>query len=117
MSAHTAGPWVQFFDRDAGTITIMPAMLEGDIATVPIAENGEANARLMTAAPELLAAAIGVRETIADDVEVLLRSYCSLDDNLNPQRETLDPDEAYHVEELERQLAALDAAIAKATTP
>lgn len=74
----------------------------------------EADARLTAAAPDLLAAAKGARDRLRQELQQLLRSYCILSLDQQPLRDTLDPDEAEDVEELEAQIVALDAAIAKA---
>lgn len=56
MSGHTTGPWVTV---DLGTsLVICPAMRQGEVAVISndLGTNGDANARLIAAAPDLLAA-------------------------------------------------------------
>lgn len=57
MAGHTKGPWIQIIDREAGHISIHPAGRRGEIGLVHMTEpNGEADAHLIAAAPDLLAA-------------------------------------------------------------
>ncbi len=51
MSAHTPGPWAIFYDN--GINVIIPAMRDGTIADMI---RGDADAYLIAAAPEMLAA-------------------------------------------------------------
>ncbi len=53
VARFTQGPWAQFLDRELGTVTILPAERPGEIATVPIAGEGGANAHLIAAAPTM----------------------------------------------------------------
>jgi hypothetical protein len=50
----TPGPWK--LDRDRAWIFIVPAGRGATIATLPVEGNGEANGRLIAAAPRLMAA-------------------------------------------------------------
>lgn len=52
MSEHTPGPWVVFHDQRDHTNDILPAMREGCIAQ----SVSDANAWVIAAAPDLLAA-------------------------------------------------------------
>lgn len=54
-SKHTPGPWALFNDGESREWIVMPVMREGDIARVE-SGNTEADARLIAAAPDLLAA-------------------------------------------------------------
>jgi hypothetical protein len=54
MSRHTPGPWVQFADQGK-CVAIMPAGRDGDICTFKQSPTDD-DARLMTAAPELVKA-------------------------------------------------------------
>jgi len=68
MSEHTSGPWVVFVDKgtDAAIFTVMPAGRHGEIATN--IENG-ADADLIAAAPDMLAALHHVRKIIVEAAE------------------------------------------------
>lgn len=54
MTDHTPGPWVQFADQGK-CVAIMPAGRDGDICTFKECPT-DADARLMTAAPQLMQA-------------------------------------------------------------
>lgn len=66
---------------------------------------------------DLLAAAKSAREIIADHITELLRSFCVFDPEGEPIRDTLTGEDAEVVEQEERVLASIDAAIAKAESP
>lgn len=51
---HTPGPWVQFADQGK-TVAIMPAMRAGDVCAFSKPPTDD-DARLMTAAPDMLEA-------------------------------------------------------------
>lgn len=55
MSEHTWGPWFEFADQ-GDTIAIMPAGRQGDVCLFAKPYPSRANARLIAAAPDLLAA-------------------------------------------------------------
>jgi hypothetical protein len=61
---HTPGPWVGFSDRSK-CVAIMPAGREGDVCTFNQPPS-EADARLLVAAPDLLAALYNVRQIISE---------------------------------------------------
>lgn len=53
MSAHTPGPWVLF--SDSCNVAILPAMRSGEVCRFVPGSISAADARLIAAAPELLA--------------------------------------------------------------
>lgn len=59
---HTAGPWVGFSDQGR-CVAIMPAGRDGDICTFAQWPN-DADARLIAAAPDMLAALIKTRTNL-----------------------------------------------------
>jgi len=71
----------------------------------------ENEVRLRTRA--LTAALSAARAYVADHLHGTLECVCVLDrETLEPIRETIDPEERKHVEEIERHLAMIDAALA-----
>lgn len=64
MTHHTPAPWIGFSDQGK-CVAIMPAGREGDICTFNQPPS-EADARLMAAAPDLLAALHNVRQIISE---------------------------------------------------
>lgn len=64
MAEHTAGPWVGF-SYQGKCIAIMPAMRDGDVCTFNQPPS-DADALLMTAAPDMLAALQKVNKLIAE---------------------------------------------------
>jgi hypothetical protein len=63
---------------------------------------------------ELLTALETARDCIADNILAMLQSFCMVDGENKPIRETLEPDEAEVIARDEAVLAKIDAAIAKA---
>jgi hypothetical protein len=61
---------------------------------------------------QLVAALVAAREFIADEIDVLLRCHCTIGDDDEPIRSTMDPGDAEIIARDERLLAAVDAAIA-----
>lgn len=107
MSEHTPGPWIIFGDGDIGELEIMPAGRAGSIAwidfestdeTTPQSQEKLANARLIAAAPNMLAA-----------LKNMLHHFG------NPKRDEWLNDEAFHHAVLADKEAR--AAIAKASPP
>lgn len=75
----------------------------------------EANARLIAAAPDMLKALELARGYVRDELKCLLESNCLLNkETFEPDRSTLDDDAREMVEEVEKDLAVIDAAIASA---
>lgn len=73
-----------------------------------------ANARLIAAAPDMLAALRRGRVVMAGECDTALASYCRAGADGALLREAMEPDERRHVESLEGAIAKIDAAIAKA---
>lgn len=71
---HTPGPWVYH----AKTASIQPYPGSGTICTLSQRDELEANARLIAAAPDLLAALIEAKDRLSDDGEYpfTLRIVC-----------------------------------------
>lgn len=59
--AHTPGPWVEFA-VEGHTVTIMAAMHDPDICSFVSPYPARANAQLMAASPELLAACVALKD-------------------------------------------------------
>lgn len=55
MNDYTAGPWIEFIDQGK-TVAILPAMRVGAVCLFEKPYPSRANAQLIAAAPELLAA-------------------------------------------------------------
>jgi len=84
---------------------------EGEAATRAPRAEALANARRFAASERMLAALESARELLTQYVRELLGSYCRVGSDGQPLRETLDPDEAENVEEIEETLDAISAAI------
>lgn len=96
---------------DVGPADVGPAIEFGRVQYRPHAEY---IVRAVNERDELLAAAKSAREIIADHITELLRSFCVFDPEGEPIRDTLTGEDAEAVEQEERVLASIDAAIAKA---
>ena len=111
QTGHTPGPWQQH----GSTPSIIVA--EGVDIAQAFCPKGDgslhecwANARLIAAAPELLAELILAREEVADTRRCIFESCTIRNDPL-----TLDEDAKPDIIRLDAQLARIDAAIIKAT--
>ena len=81
MGKHTPGPWVVFQDQsDSVIFTVMPAGRAGDVANN--IKNGS-DARLIAAAPDLLAALIALRDAVKSNPSMQGREYVSLGIQVN----------------------------------
>ena len=104
MSKHTPGPWYPISGdiyKDIGDTRHLVAQCEG------WGEETQHNARLIAAAPDMLAALREAREVIAFDRGALADCHTGPDG--------LDDDGAAGVAEYDAALAKIDAAIATAT--
>jgi len=125
--AHTPGPWFAF-NADYQRLhdhALLPIFVVGpeEFHTVAQVRAGSEdddlpaqtkdNARLIAAAPDLLAALKSARDVVQEHATELLRSFCIIKDD-KPDRDSMDDDERAGVTELESVLAEVDAAIAKA---
>lgn len=88
MSAHTPGPWIWTDDPNDGccwTHNVQTQARNADLPEYPLAKvadvSGEANARLIAAAPDLLAAAEALLAVLESDKPVTSReAYVALKD-------------------------------------
>lgn len=110
MSAHTKGPWV----ISGGGSLHLSVLSQDDEQTIADVwfirrdpEEGNANARLIAAAPELLEALRVAREVITQDRTAF--ADCST----GPDN-TMEPDDLAALVEYDEALWQIDAAIAKA---
>ena len=70
MGEHTPGPWVEFVDG-GGTVSLVPAGRDGDVAIFADPLPSPADARLMAASPDLLAVAKGpIVSRVGDDIYI-----------------------------------------------
>lgn len=119
---HTPGPWVAYEDDFCGGYYGGPAdgrkpwaviqEVDGLCLAVVVPDclpNVEANARVLAAAPDLLASAREVRDEIEAARDVVFASHTIRDDI-----ETMEPDARAEFDRLDGMLQRLDAAIAKA---
>jgi hypothetical protein len=90
MSSHTSGPWVLINHPDVGLHAVMaqphPALrgFTKEIADVLSGDpEGEANARLIAAAPDLLAALDALRAAVKDHPALQGREYVGLGIQVN----------------------------------
>lgn len=115
---HTPGPWKKRKGFQDGTVEIFKPnkalkkpFYPTEIAVVEAdSREGKANARLMAAAPTMLAALIVAREFISTDRN-------SLADCSTPPHGEMDPDDAAAIADYDAALRQIDAAIQQATGP
>lgn len=113
---HTPGPWAVEGPLREGTYRI--SSRHGLVAYVGNGFNigcVKADANLIIAAPDLLEALQSAREFVQADIDGLLESSCHPHpETLEPIRDTADPEDLEHIEEVEAILAKIDAALTKA---
>jgi hypothetical protein len=110
MSApkHTPGPWTDMSDRTVNDASGTPLL------RCYAGRNEWANAQLVAAAPDLLAALTSVREFVRGQLDIVLHSYCLIGDDGKPRLETLDDSDCGAVGEAMQALGVIDAALVKA---
>jgi hypothetical protein len=119
---YTDGPWEIVPYGDGDSLVIEAITINGRICFMATPGTSPramarilANARLISAAPELLAAARDGLAYMESELELTLEGHCLLNPDLTPRRETLDACLKPQIEALERKIALAGAAIAKAT--
>ena len=113
MSKHTPGPWEHVpggFTIKAPSDRLSFQLIAALSTGMKTRDEVDANARLIAAAPELLAALRLARANLSDKLEVMVMSHH------NPVTGTVDNAEVALIIEAEQDLLnQIDAAIAKAT--
>lgn len=98
-----------------GMIVGVVSLLDRKIVNILRTRNAIDNARVVAAAPELLAALVTMLPIMEDELDCRLRSYCLETVDGKFDRSTLEVVDLAYVEPLEAAIADAKAAIAKAS--
>lgn len=123
MTKHTCGPWQSKsdFDRedrltiignvDGEYVDGVPRCTYTDVCQVEDNDEAIANAWLIAAAPELLAAAKAGLARMMAELDRIYEAHCLLNEDLTPKIETLEEAAREDVAQLEREIKQAKAAI------